>query len=128
MTPLTPRTRLVVLAAAAVVVAAAVAACGSSAAAPGPPRAGPADPARPTAAEVDATKRALDDRASTAPTTVVTWGVDPAAGVVVVGVSGARTADVDRFVAGLDPRTLRVDTGSAPVRPLPVTDPPTPRT
>lgn len=85
---------------------------------PGAPEAA-VPPPPPTAAEVEATREELDRRAARVPPTVVAWGVDPAAGRVVVSVSGARTPEVDRFLEGLDPRTLRVDTGAAAPRPLP---------
>lgn len=73
---------------------------------------------RPTPAEVEATQRALDARSAAVPDSVVSWGVDPAVGLVVVGVRGARDDAVDRFLAGLDPRTYRVESGAAPARPF----------
>lgn len=74
---------------------------------------------RPTPAEVEATQRALDARSAEVPDSVVSWGVDPALGLVVVGVSGARDGTVDRFLAGLDPRTYRVEGDTPPARTLP---------
>lgn len=74
---------------------------------------------RPTPAEVEATQRTLDARAGAVPDSVVSWGIDPAVGLVVVGVRGARDGAVDRFLAGVDPRTYRVESGTAPARTLP---------
>jgi hypothetical protein len=82
----------------------------------------PADSTRPPSpAEVEQAHRQLDERAASAPSSVVSWGVDPALGLVVVRVTGRRTAEVDRFLSGIDPRTLRVVTDAEPVRPLPKT-------
>ncbi len=71
----------------------------------------------PSTEDVERTRSTLDARAATAPDTVVSWGVEN--GVVVVRVAGERTPEVDRFVAGLDPATLRIETGAPPVRLFP---------
>jgi hypothetical protein len=55
------------------------------------------------------------------PDSVVSWGIDPGVGLVVVGVRGARDGAVDRFLTGLDPRTYRVETGTPSARTLPGT-------
>jgi hypothetical protein len=116
------------------VTAAAVSACGAAQAGASPndaaqagagpngaaPGAGPGD-VRPTPAEVERAQQQLDERASRVPSSVTSWGIDPAIGLVVVRVTGGRTPEVERFLDGIDPRTLRVVTGSDPVRPLPGT-------
>lgn len=109
--------------------AATVSACGAAQADASPSNANPnsapaagsasANSSAPTPAEVRRAKQQLDDRADRAPSSVTAWGIDPAIGLVVVQVTGGRTAEVERFLAGIDPRTLRVVTGSAPVRKLP---------
>lgn len=115
--PLSRRTAIVA-AALGVATAAAVSACGSAqAGASTEPR--PAAAPAPTPAEVERARRQLDDRAADVPASVTSWGVDPAIGLVVVRVTGKRTAEVDRFLSGIDPRTLRVVTDADPVRPLP---------
>lgn len=112
-----PRRTAILGAAAAV---ATVSACGAAQAAASPN--GATTPtAAPTPAEVERARRQLDERAAQAPSSVTSWGVDPAVGLVVVRVTGGRTAAVERFLSGIDPRTLRVVTDSDPVRPLPGT-------
>lgn len=123
MTPFARRTLLLAAAAAAVGVACAAPAAGAFEPPSRADRTTDEESPGPTPAEVEATQRALDARAPEAPSSVVSWGVDPAVGLVVVAVSGERTPEVDRFLAGVDPRTYRLDTAAEPARPLPGSSP-----
>ena len=64
------------------------------------------------------TKARLDGKGRTAPVEVTGWYVDDATGQVVVSVSGPETRASDVFVEGVDPASVRVEPGAAPVRPL----------
>lgn len=119
-------------AAAAGVVLAVAAACASGPSTPdsgdqatGDQGTGPAAPPgqeqQPMTGDPAAAKATLDSRARSAPDEVAGWGIDPSAGVVAVRVVGPRTPAVDRFLAGVDPRVLRIEHVDEPPRLLPGT-------
>lgn len=83
------------------------------------PAAPPGQEQQPMTGDAAAAKATLDSRARSAPDEVAGWGIDPAAGVVAVQVVGPRTPAVDRFLAGVDPRVLRIEHVDEPPRLLP---------
>lgn len=65
-----------------------------------------------------AAKQRFDQKGRQAPGEVAGWWVDEGTGQLVVNVVGGRTRQSDAFTADQDQNAVRVDTNSAPVRPL----------
>lgn len=117
--PVRPRAAAVTAVVAAAVLTAGTACTAPSGPAPGsspppPPQETPMNPTDPAAV-----KATLDGRAASVPDEVAGWAVDPASNLVAVSVVGPRTPAVDRFLAGIDPRLLRIEHVDRPPRTLP---------